>query len=323
MSNTIGPKTPNSYDRARANVDATTDKAAGALRDTAKDLHDGAKNLIDGAAQDLNKAGNHASLAVGHTLAAGANAIMATADVLVGTADVVVAGGHTAAAGALGLAGSAGWVAEGVLAGGRFVAKNVSAAFAALATALSGPLGDSKTWTVRELKGDVNAVRFSDEMFGKAAGQLNKAGDAMNMAWASYANAVTDLAYTGAHAIVAVGYAGAVAVNLTTAAGKGALAATGVVGEGLLRAGAVGVELAGAVAKGAISLTEEANRDLRDLAVVTAKLSASVANKLALPDQGKIVVTEGEDKMLKQLNDTLNRLNKAGLGQHSATLAAA
>jgi hypothetical protein len=37
-------------------------------------------------------------------------------------------------------------------------------------------------------------------MFGKAAGQLNKAGDAMNMAWSSYANAVSDLAYSGAHA---------------------------------------------------------------------------------------------------------------------------
>ena len=313
MSSTIGPKNPNAYDRARTNVDAKTDKAAGELRETAKDLHDGAKNLIDGAAADLSRAGDHTGKAVGHTLAAGANALLMTADLMVGTANVVAAGGHTAAAGGLAVAGSVGWVAEGIKAGGRFVAKNVSEAFAALATALSGPLGDNKTWTVRELQGDVNAVRFSADMFGKAAGQLNKAGDAMNTAWASYANAASDLAHVGGHAIVAVGYTAAVGVNLTTAAGKAALAGTGIVGEGLLRASAVGVEVAGAVAKGGITLTEEANRDLRDLAVLTAKLSASVANKLALPDQGKIVVTEGEDKMLKQLNDTLARLNKAGL----------
>lgn len=315
MSNTIGPKNPNTYDRARQNVDQATTKTAGELRDAAKDLHDGAGKLIDSAANDIAKAGGNASSAVGHTLAAGANAILATANVIGGTADVVEAGGRTAAAGGLAVAGSAGFVVEGLAAAGRFVAKNVSEAFAALATALSGPLGDGKTWTVRELQGDVNAVRFSDKMFGKAAGQLNKAGDAMNMAWSSYATSVQQLAMTGAHAAVAVGYAGAVGVNLTTAAGKTALAATGVVGEGLMRASAVGVEIGGAVAKGAITLTEDANRDLRDLAVLTAKLSASVANKLALPDQGKIVVTEGESAMLKQLNDTIGRLQKAGIAK--------
>jgi hypothetical protein len=312
---TIGPKDPNAYNRGRANVDAATGKAAGELRDAAKDLHEGAKELIDSAAKDLSKAGDNASLAVGHTLAAGANAITATANVIVGTADVIEAGGRTGAAAGLAVAGSAGWVVEGLAGAGRFVAKNVSEAFTALANLLSGPLGDGKTWTVNELKGDVNAVRFSEKMFGKAANQLNKAGDAMNMAWASYANAVHDLAMGGAHALVAVGYTAAVGVNLTTAAGKTALAATGVVGEGLLRASAVGVEIAGAAAKGVITLTEEANKDLRDLAVLTAKLSASVANKLAMPDQGKIVVTEGESAMLKQLNETIGRLQKAGVAK--------
>ena len=296
MSNTIGPKDPNAYNRACINVDQATTKTATELRDAAKDLHDGAGKLIDSAANDIAKAGGNASSAVGHTLAAGANAILATANGIGGTADVVEAGGRTAAA-------------------GRFVAKNVSEAFTALANALSGPLGDGKTWTVRELQGDVNAVRFSDKMFGQAAGQLNKAGDAMNMAWSSYATSVNQLALTGAHAAVAVGYTAAVGVNLTTAAGKTALAATGVVGEGLMRASAVGVEIGGAVAKGAITLTEEANKDLRDLAVLTAKLSASVANKLALPDQGKIVVTEGESAMLKQLNETIGRLQKQGIAK--------
>jgi hypothetical protein len=313
MSNTIGPKNPNVYAEGRKNVDASTTKTAAELRDAAKDLHDGAGALIDGAAADLVKGAGNAGMSAAHVVAAGGNAIMATANLIVGTADVVEAGGRTAAAGGLAVAGSAGFVVEGLANVGRFVAKNVSEAFAALATALSGPLGDGKTWTVRELKGDVNAVRFSEAMFGKAANQLNKAGDAMNMAWASYATSVVELAMGGLHVGAAVGYAAAVGVNLTTAAGKTALAATGVVGEGLLRASAVGVEVGGAIAKGAITLTEEANRDLRDLAVLTAKLSASVANKLALPDQGKIVVTEGEQDMLKQLNATIGRLQKAGL----------
>ncbi|MDP2339402.1 MAG: hypothetical protein Q8O67_00480 [Deltaproteobacteria bacterium] len=308
----IPPRDGNMYDAARKTIDNLQDKRVDKLRTTAK-------NLGEAAVEDLKGAGDHAVAGLEHGAAAidkaamaGVQALSATVNVAAGVADTLEAGVHLGKAAGFSLAGSAGFVVEGMAAGGRFVAKNVSEAFAALATFFSKAL-DGNTYTVRELKGDVDAIRFSKKMFGEAAKELNLSADSMNLAWASYVAAVGDLADGGKDAVKALGHTTAMLGHFAASGALQGLAAAEGLGAAIYEARAAGAWIIGEVAMGAITLTETANRDLRDLAVIGAKLSAMAANKLALPDQGKVVVTEGEQKLLKQLNDTMASLQKQGL----------
>ena len=308
----IPPRDGNVYDRARQTVDNLQDKRVDKLRTTAK-------NLGEAAVSDLKSAGDHAVAGLDHGGAAldkaamaGVQALSATVNVVAGVADTLEAGAHLGKAAGLGIAGSAGFVVEGMAAGGRFVAKNISEAFAALATFFSKAL-DGNTYTVRELAGDVDAVRFSKKMFGEAAKELNKSGESMNIAWASYVQAVDDLAGGGADAVKALGHTTAMLGHFAASGALQGLAAVEGFGAAVYEARAAGAWIIGEVAMGAITLTESAHRDLRDLAVVGAKLSASAANKLALPDQGQLTVTEGDRKLMAHLGDILGRLEQQGL----------
>lgn len=257
-----------------------------ALERTADQLKNDARDLVKDAGGSVGRAGEHVDEAAAHLAGAAANAVYATGAVLQGTVDALEAAGRTGAAGAFAGAGALGWAVEGVASAGRFVAKNISRAFASLANVFTGILKDGKTTTVRELAGDPNAVRFSDKMFGKAADQLNKAGDAMNASWNSYVNAVSHAAGSAANVAMAAGHTAAVAGNLALAAGE--LGAAGVVklAEVGTRAAAVAVEYA-----------EKGMAGARDASILAAKISAATANALAVAGQGEVKVdVEGQIK---------------------------
>lgn len=271
---------PNVFDRQRAN-----------LENAAEELKKGAKEQLEEAGRHVDAAGDHASMATGHVVAAGVRALAATGAVLEGTVDVLEAGGHAAAAAGYATVGAGGWVIEGIASAARFVAKNVARGFAALANAFTSILRDGKTVTVRELAGDPNAVRFSEEMFGKAAGELNKAGAAMNAAWNSYIEAVDNAFLAGTHVALAAGHTAAVAGNLLAAA------------KDLGDAGALKLaELGTRVAAKAVQLAEDATEEARDFAILSAKISAAVANRLAIAGQGEIKV-EVDQAFQKQIED--------------------
>jgi hypothetical protein len=310
--------TTNAYERARSVVDDLQDKRVDSLRGTAK-------MLGEAAVSDLQAAGEHAAAAVGQgakaldkAALAGVEALSATVNVAVGLADTLDAGVHLGKAAGFSIAGSAGFVVEGLAASGRFVAKNLADAFATLATFFSKAL-DGNTYTVRELKGDVDAVRFSARMFGEAAKELNQSADAMNLAWASYVHAISDLADGGKDALAALGHTTAMLGHFAASGAFKGLAVVEGLGAALYEARAAGAWVIGEVAMGAITLTEQAHRDLRDLAVIGAKLSASAANKLALPDQGKVVVAEADAKLLAQFNDVMGRLQQQGLTKQTSS----
>ncbi len=308
----IPPRDGNVYDRARQKIGALEEKRIDQLQTTAKNLGKAALDDLKGAGEHAAAGFEHGAAAVDTAAMAGIQALSATVNVLAGVGDTLAAGGHLGAAAGFSVAGSAGFVVEGLAAGGRFVAKNVSEAFAALATFFGKAL-DGKTYTVRELAGDVDAVRFSKKMFGEAAKQLNLSADSMNMAWASYVGAIGDLADSGKNALNALGHTTAMLGHFAATGALEGLAAVEGFGAAIYEARAAGAWILGEVAKGAINLTEAANRDLRDLAVIGAKLSASAANKLALPDQGKVVVTENDTKLLAQFTGIMGRLEKQGL----------
>lgn len=271
---------PNVFDRTRTN-----------LENAADGLKQSAKTELENAKGNVQDAGDHGAMATGHLIAAGVRATMATGDVLEGTLNALDAAGHTAKATGYGAAGVAGWALEGVASAGRFVAKNVSRGFASLANLFTGVLKDGKTVTVRELAGDPNAVRFSDKMFGKAAGELNQAGEKMNAAWASYINAVDNAFMVGTHAVMAAGHTAAVAGNLLGAA------------KDLGDAGALKLaELGTRVAGHAVQLAEDATVEARDASILAARISAAVANRLAVAGQGEVKV-EVNKEFEKQLAD--------------------
>jgi hypothetical protein len=308
----IPPRDGNMYDAARKTIDNLQDKRVDKLRTTAKNLGEAAIDDLKSAGEHVVAGAEHGTQAVDKAAMAGIQALSATVNVVAGLADTLDAGVHVGKAAGFSVAGSVGFVVEGMAAGGRFVAKNVSEAFAALATFFSKAL-DGNTYTVRELAGDVGAVRFSKKMFGEAAKEMNLSADSMNLAWASYVAAVGDMAQGGKNAVQALGHTTAMLGHFAAAGAHEGLAAVEGLGAAMYEARAAGAWIIGEVAMGAITLTEAANRDLRDLAVIGAKLSAMAANKLALPDQGKVVVSEGESKLLKQLDDTIASLQKQGL----------
>jgi hypothetical protein len=269
----IGNRDPNVFAKNRE-----------ALNNASDSLQQGAKEALKGATADLKSADAHTQMAIGHVVAAGVRAVESTGHVLKGTADAFEAAGHAAAAGGFAGLGALGWAAEGVSMAGRFVAKNVARGFAGLANVFTSVLKDGKTTTVRELAGDPNAVRFSDQMFGKASDQLNKSAAAMNAAWGSYVNAVDSAMMSGVHAAMATGHVVAVAGNLATAAGKVGAA-------GVLELADLGVQ----VAKYANNAAEAATVEARDAAILAAKISASVANKLAVAGQGEVKVDVSDE----------------------------
>lgn len=266
------------------------DRTRTQLENAADGLKEAAKQELQNAQGNVQDAGDHASAAVGHVIASGVRATMATGDVLKGTLDALDAAGHTAKAGGYGAVGVAGWMAEGVASAGRFVAKNVARGFAALANALTDVLKDGKSVTVRELAGDKNAVRFSEKMFGKAAGELNKAGDAMNAAWSSYVSAIDNAAMSGVHVGMAAGHTVGVAGNLV-------LAAKDLGDAGALKMAELGARVAGH----GVQLAENATTEARDAAVLAARISAAAANRLAVAGQGKVTV-ESDQAFQKQLS---------------------
>lgn len=269
----IGNRDPNVFAKNRE-----------ALNNASESLQQGAKEALKGASEDLKSADAHTQMAVGHVIAAGVRAVESTGHVLKGTADAFEAAGHAAAAGGFAGLGALGWAAEGVSMAGRFVAKNVARGFAGLANVFTSVLKDGKTTTVRELAGDPNAVRFSDKMFGKASEQLNKSADAMNAAWGSYVNAIDSAMMAGTHAAMATGHVVAVAANLATAAGKVGAA-------GVMQLADLGVQ----VAKYANDAAEKATVEARDAAILAAKISAAVANKLAVAGQGEVTVNVSDE----------------------------
>ncbi|MBN2358331.1 MAG: hypothetical protein JXR83_02700 [Deltaproteobacteria bacterium] len=254
-------------------------KDAAALRKAADDLQGGARELVKDAKQDVAAAGAHADEAAKHLAGAAANAVYATGALLEGTADVLGAAGHAGAAGAYAAVGTAGWIAEGISSAGRFVAKNLARGFAAIANAMTNVLKDGKFTTVRELAGDPNAVRFSDEMFGKAAGQLNKSADLMNAAWNSYVECIDHMAGAGANVAYAAGHTAAVIGHLGKAAAE--IGASGVV-----ELAALGAEAAAV----AVEYAEKGFAGARDAAILAAKISAATANALAIAGQGEVKV---------------------------------
>lgn len=254
-------------------------KDAANLRNAADDLQSGARDLVKDAKKDASAAGAHADEAAKHLAGAAANAVYATGAVLEGTADVFGAAGHAGAAGGYAAVGTLGWVAEGVSSAGRFVAKNLARGFAAMANLMTNVLNDGKFTTVRELAGDPNAVRFSDKMFGKAAGELNKSADMMNAAWNSYVEAVGQMAGAGANVAYAAGHTAAVAGHLTKAAAE--LGASGVVEMAALGAQAAAV---------AVEYAEKGFAGARDAAILAAKINAATANALAVAGQGEVKV---------------------------------
>lgn len=258
-----------------------------ALKNAGEKLSNAASNAIDEAGKDLKDAGVHGDMAAAHLIAAGARAIMATGSVIEGTADAFDAAGHAALAGGAASLGAMGWAAEGVSMAGRFVAKNLSRAFAALANMFTdGLLKDGKTVTVRQLAGDPNAVRFSDEMFGKAAEQLNMSADSMRAAWGSYVEALDSAMMGGLHVGFAAGHTVAVATNLAEAAVEVGAA-------GVLKLAEVGVK----VAEVANDMAEKATVEARDVTILAAQISAEVANLLAVAGQGKVDVTVVDQKI--------------------------
>jgi hypothetical protein len=260
---------PNVFDKSRANLD-----------DAANTLKEGAKEMIKDAGKDVRDAGHHAGEAVGHLAGAAANAVFATGALLEGSADAIEAAGHGAAAIGLAGAGAAGWTLEGMASGLRFAAKNVARAMASFANLLTnGLLKDGKTTTVKELAGDPNGVRFSEEMFGKAAEQLNKSAAHMNAAWNSYVECVDHLAGAAGNVAFAAGHTLAVAGNLLEAAGEVGAA-------GAMKLAELGVRTASL----AVEYAEKGVEGARDAAILAAKISAATANALALPDQGKVTV---------------------------------
>lgn len=259
------------------------DQRAKQLREAADDLQGSASKMLEKAKADVHAAGDHGAEAIGHLAGAGANAVMATGAVIEGTVDVMAAGGHAIGAGGYAVAGAGGWAAEGVASAGRFVSKNLARAFAALANMMTNVLKDGKTCTVKELAGDPNAVRFSEEMFGKAAEQLNKSADHMAMAWNSYVEAVDHLAGAGANVVYAAAHTAAVAGHLAKAVGEVGLAGLDDLAAVGLRAAAVAVEFA-----------EKGMEGARDAAILSAKISAATANALAIAGQGKVEVKVGD-----------------------------
>lgn len=283
---------PNVFDRTRQNLEKAADS-----------LQEGAKTELANASANVDAAGDHASMATGHVLAAGIRATMATGAVLEGTLNALDAAGHTAKATGYGAVGVAGWAVEGVASAGRFVAKNVARGFAALANAFTDVLKDGKTVTVRELAGDPNAVRFSDKMFGKAAGELGRAGDSMNAAWASYINAVDNAMASGIHGVMAAGHTVAVAGHLAGAA------------KDLGDAGALKMAELGTRAAGhAVQLAEDATVEARDAAILAARISAATANRLAVAGQGEVTVEVNKsfDAQLADFEKQLAALQAAG-----------
>lgn len=286
MPNPVGGNRPpqTNFDKISQDMDKTADK-----------LKDAAKDQMREAGRSVGRAGEHAVDAGAHLAGAAANAIFATAKTAEGVARTAQAAGHAAAAGALGATGAVGWTVETVAEGGRFVAKNTAKGFAAIANGLTRILGDGKTTTVRELEGDPTAVRFSEKMFGHAADQLQKSGDAMNLAWNAYVNAVGHVAGAGVNLVMAAGHTAAVAGNLALAAAQTGAAGTIKLAEFGVRVGSLGVQAAEQGVKGA-----------RELAILSAKFSAGVANVLAQPDQGRVEVQV--QTVLKQYEDELKAL---------------
>ncbi len=287
MTNISNRPNPNVFDATRTNLD----KAADQLKDDAKGLVQDAGNRVDAA-------GDHATEAASHLAGAAANAVYATGAVLEGTADAFDAMGHTAKAGALASAGALGWAAEGVSMAGRFVAKNVSRGFAAIANLFTGVLKDGKSVTVREMAGDPNAVRFSDEMFGKSAKELNRAGESMNAAWNSYVDAVGHAAGSATNVAMAAGHTAAVAGNLATAAAEVGAAGVVKLAELGTRAASVAVEYAEKGVEGA-----------RDATILAAKISAATANALAVAGQGDVKVDV--NKQIEEFQAQLAQLQPA------------
>ncbi|MBI3184356.1 MAG: hypothetical protein HYZ28_19655 [Myxococcales bacterium] len=274
------------------------DKTADALKDLAK-------TELNEAGRSTARAGTHAAEAASHLAGAAANAVFATAKVVEGVALNAEAGVHLANAGMFAGVGGAAWVSEEVRSGGRYVAKNASSGFAKIANFFSRIIGDGKTVTVRELEGDPNAKRFSDKMFDKAGKQLVLSSEAAGLAWNSYIQAVSHMAGAATNVAFAAGHTAAVAGNLAAAAAHTGSAAVVKMSEYGVRLGSVAVQAA-----------EQGMVGAREMAILSAKFSAGVANILANPDQGKVEVLvqnrlnefNAELKALAQKNPQLSQL---------------
>jgi len=287
------------------------DKISNNMNKTADNLKESARQQLIEAGKAAQAAGVDAADVIINLAGAGANAVFATSKFVEGIGDTAAAGAHVAAAGGYLTAGVGGWAVEGMRSGGREVAKGAARGFGAIANSMTRIIGDGKNVTVRELQGDPTAQRFSERMFGKAAGQLQLSSDSMNAAWNAYGEALWHLSGVGGNLVLAAGNAAGVAGNLAKAAALTTSAGATKMAEYGVRVGAVAVQAAEAGVVGA-----------RDLMILSAKFSAATANVLANPDQGKVQVLV--DNQLKQYQNELAALVKdnPGLQQYVQPLLA-
>jgi len=253
------------------------DRAADSLQADSGRLLDKADAQLEKAVAALEKAGVARKDAFDALKAAGSQLALAGDQAADGGSHAIDALGHALAGLGYTAAGVGGWALEGVAEGVRFVAKNLAKGFAHIANFLAGK--DGPKVTVVEVEGDPEFKRLSERMFDKASGRFRHAGDDLKLAWNAWAEAVGHAAASGRSIADAASHVAGAAAGLIEAARLYGLAA-------LDTLAAAGAELAAAAVRAAGAGVEGA----RDLAILSAKFSAKVANLMANPGDGTLEV---------------------------------
>lgn len=252
-----------------------------------------ATEIADKGDDSVREAAAHEAKATARLGSAAANAALSTTEAVAGTVDALDSLGHLAAATALAGAGTLGWVVDGIASAGLFIAKNLARGFAGLADLFTGKLKDSKTTTAREIAADPDAARFCEKMFGKAAEQLQKSGDAMSASWNSYVNAASLAASSVGNAAMVARHGAAVIGNVIES-GLNYYTA------GFMKLTELGARVAGFAVKSA----EKGLVGARDAAVLMARIVAAAATA------GKDGTVDVEDQV-KAFEDELKQLEAA------------
>lgn len=284
----LGPQV-NKFDRLSQAMDKAADK-----------LRDSANAQMREAGRNVGRAGRDSVDAFAYLSASGVNALMATARTAEGVAETVMASGNVAAAGGLAVAGTATLGGEAVRSGGYEAAKNTAKGLVRIYNGIEKFFGFSKMATAREIAGDPTRPRFSERLFGAAAGRLNSAGDNTNAAFVAYGQALGHAIMTGVDLTLAAGNTAAVAADLAAAAALTGSAGATKMAEFTVRLSTIGVEAA-----------EQGTKGAAELVLLAARAEAATANVLAQPDQSKVeIYVHDQIRALQNEIKALARQNK-------------
>lgn len=225
------------------------DKSSEGLKEAAKALQ---KSSVRSGADAFADAQN-----------AGADALSSTGKLAEGLAEAPPVGGV------------AGWQADGIAEGGRYVAKGAARGLAGLASSMGRVLGEGRLTTVRELEADPSGVSFSEKMLGRAAKPMQKSADAMNVSWASYTQSIARLATWSV---------GDAAGHVAGVAGALAKAAALTTSSSIVKMAEFGARLANA----AMNAADGGAGGALDLTNLAARFAAATANVLTSQDPGQL-----------------------------------